>query len=74
MSFEYSKLRGRIRERFATEGLFAREIGVSKQTLSAKLNNKVLFSQREIKKMCSILDIATEDIPAYFFTEKVQET
>lgn len=73
MSFDYSKLRGRIREKFNTEGVFAETLNISKQTLSAKLNNKVLFTQDEIKAACSILDIQTADIPAYFFTEKVQQ-
>lgn len=73
MSFDYSKLRGRIREMFGTEGAFAKAMTLSQQTLSTKLNNKVLFTQDEIKSACSILQIETADIPAYFFTENVQQ-
>lgn len=73
MSFDYSKLRGRIREKFTTEGAFAEAMNFSKQTLSAKLNNKALFTQDEIRAASSILLIQTAEIPAYFFTEKVQE-
>ena len=36
MSFNYSKLRGRIIEKFGTQGCFARKLGVSERTLSLK--------------------------------------
>lgn len=68
MAFDYSKLRGRIREVFGTDSKFAKAMNMSNQTLSAKLNNKVPFTQNEIRKSCILLKIEDDQIPAYFFT------
>lgn len=72
MSFEYDKLRGRIKEKFGTQAAFAKKLGVSERTLSLKLNGKIFFSQDEIKKGLELLELQKEDVNAYFFNEKVQ--
>lgn len=72
MAFNYSKLRGRIREKFGSEGRFANAMKMSKQTLSAKLNNRIQFTADEIRLAVSLLEISTDEIPAYFFVEEVQ--
>lgn len=71
MAFDYSKLRGRIREVFSTQEAFASAMGMSTTSISAKLNNKVEWSQKEISKAAEILNIQAEEIPAYFLTLKV---
>lgn len=73
MAFNYSKLRGKIREIFKTQSAFAEAMGMSSTSLSAKLNNNVEFSQKEIDKASDLLKIEKEEIPAYFFTLEVQE-
>lgn len=73
MAFDYSKLRGRIREVFSTQKAFADALGMSTVSLSSKLNNRVEFSQEEINKSCVLLDIEAANIPVYFFTVKVKE-
>lgn len=73
MKFDYSKLLGRIREYGFTQDRIALEIGVSASTLSCKLNNKAVFTQGEIKKICHLLKIETAEIGRYFFTLKVQK-
>lgn len=70
--FDYSKLRGKIRE-YGTQEAFADAIGISTVTLSEKLNNKSQFTQKEINKSVEVLQIAPEDIPTYFFTPKVKQ-
>lgn len=70
--FDYSKLRGKIRE-FGTQEAFANAIGISTVTLSERLNNKSQFTQNEINKTVDILKIEPEEIPIYFFTPKVKE-
>lgn len=70
--FDYSKLRGKIRE-FGTQEAFANAIGISTVTLSERLNNKSQFTQNEINKTVDILKIEPEKIPIYFFTPKVKE-
>lgn len=71
MMFDYSKLRGRIREKMKSEAAFAEAMGLSSVSISAKLNSKVPWTDIEMMKACDILDIALEFIPLYFFTEKV---
>lgn len=61
------KLRGLIREKYGTQATFAEAMGMSKTTLSAKLNGKTEWSRQEIEKACRLLGIPAEDIPTYFF-------
>lgn len=72
MAFNYSKLRGRIVEKFGTQVSFSKALGVSERTLSLKLNNKIFFSQDEISKISELLDIQTDEIQFYFFEKEVQ--
>jgi len=74
VTFDYSKLRGKIKEMFGTQSAFAEAMSMSPVSLSEKLNNKVQFSQKEIDRACDLLEIAKEEIPTYFFTPKVKET
>jgi transcriptional regulator with XRE-family HTH domain len=67
MAFDYSKLRGKIREMCQTQENFAEKIGLSKVSLSVKLNNKVPFTQGEIHAACDVLGIDRSDIAEYFF-------
>ena len=74
MQFDYSKLLGRIKEFGYTQESLAEEIGIAKATMCLKLNNKAFFTQPDIRKIQKILCIARNEIGAYFFTPKVQET
>lgn len=69
--FDYSKLRGRIIEKFDTQGKFAAVVGLSDRSMSLKLNNGIKFSQDEIIIWCELLDISIAEISAYFFNQKV---
>lgn len=69
--FDYSKLRGRIREKIGNENEFAAAIGMGRTSLSKKLNNRVEFTQNEIRNAVTVLEINDKDIPDYFFTAKV---
>lgn len=74
MIFDFSKLIGRIVEKFGTRAAFAEAAGYSRSQLSARLNGAIYFPSDEIRKLCGpeLLDIPTEEIPAYFFTLKVR--
>lgn len=50
MSFNYSKLRGRIIEKFGTQGCFSKALGVSERTLSLKLIIKYSFLKMKLLK------------------------
>lgn len=71
MEFDFSKLQGRIIEKFGTRSAFAAAWGVADSFLSSRLNNKVHFNAMEIREICALLGIQAEDIPVYFFTVKV---
>lgn len=71
MSFSYSKLRGKIIEKYGSQSAFVRAFGVSENTFSMKMNNKVRFSTDDILKIIKMLDIPETEIGEYFFTEEV---
>ena len=74
IQYDYSKLRGKIKEVFGTQTVFASEMGMYEATLSKKINNIVEFSQNEMNKTCDLFHEPYSMIPIYFFTHKVQET
>lgn len=65
--YNYSKLQGRIVEKFGNNCNFAIKMGLSERTISLKLNNKVDFRQKEITKACQLLNIPISKIQDYFF-------
>ncbi|HEM3496853.1 DUF739 family protein [Streptococcus suis] len=71
---DFSKLSGRIVEKFVTQSNFAVAMGLSERSISLKLNGKVSWKDDEIEKAIKLLELAVEDIPKYFFTRKVQVT
>lgn len=68
MSYDYSKLLGRIVEKCGTQAVFAQKMGISERSISLKLNNKQGWKQSEIQKAIDILDLSEIEIQAYFFT------
>lgn len=72
--FDFSKLRGRIKEIFGTQTAFANAMPMNEATLSNKLNNNVEFSSKDIIKSCDLLKINLNKVDEYFFTLKVQKT
>lgn len=71
--FDYSRLNGKIKEKYGTQGNFAKVIRIGRTALSAKLNNKSDFSQKEMYASCDALGIARDEIPSYFFCIEVQK-
>lgn len=74
MAFDYRKLRGKIREVFDTQENFAKAMIMGTTSLSAKLNNYVQWTQSEIDRACTLLEIKDDEITVYFFTKQVQIT
>lgn len=71
MAFDYSKLRGRIVEKYGSQTAFAKEFGISENSFSLKMNNKSKFSSDDIVKAVELLDIPKSEVGTYFFTPKV---
>ena len=72
--FDYSKLIGRIIEKFGTRKAFAEAYGISENAMSQKLSEKMAITTDDIKAWCKpeFLDIHCDEIGAYFFKKKVQ--
>ena len=68
MDFKYARLRGRIKERYGTEGKFAEVMGITQMSLSRKFNGKTQFTGNDIKQMSELLEIPLEEAGRYFFT------
>jgi hypothetical protein len=71
MPFDYKKLRGRIIEKYGSQTNFSVKFGVSENTMSLKLNNKVRFTSDDIVKASDLLEIPPDLVGTYFFTPKV---
>lgn len=69
MAKTYSKLRGRITEKFGSQKEFAKYLKKTEQTIGAKLNGRSDFSQSDIIEWCDALDITALDIGNYFFAQ-----
>ncbi len=72
--FDYSKLKGRIKEKFNSQSNFVKKLNMSEQVFSKRINNQVQFDSSEIKKMAALLEINDDEISEYFFKEKVEKT
>ena len=72
MKYNYSKLKGKIREVCVTQEKFAKELERTDTTINNKLNNKSFFTQDEIAKAVEVLGILPEEIHEYFFNQKVE--
>ena len=70
--YDYSKLSGRIVEIFGTRYKFAEAMGWSERTLARKMSGNRDWKQPDIFKAVRLLKLTVDDIPDYFFKQKVQ--
>lgn len=73
MSNNYSKLAGRIVEKFGTQYNFAMAMKLSERSISLKMNNKVPWKDFEMVKASELLEIDVSQMHKYFFTPKVHK-
>lgn len=71
MDFDFSKLRGRIVEKYGSYAAFFRLLNITDIQASKKLNGKAQFRPKDIIQWSRLLDIGSQDIGVYFFTIKV---
>ena len=70
-SFDNSKLRGRIVERFGTIDNFSKAVGRNRSSISRMLNEKAPMDRGDIFLFHTALGIGNDEIGDYFFREKV---
>lgn len=63
-----NKLKAKIVENGYNIKTFAKELGISSSTLSEKINNRINFSQKDIKKIHTKLHLTPEDVMNIFFS------
>ena len=68
MAYTYNKLKGRITELYGTQRSLAKELGISKNSMSKKLTGKTEFSQSDMEQWAKLLNIERKDYGEYFFT------
>ena len=71
MAYDYSKLSGKIKEKFNTQGGFAKALGVSENNLSLKLKGETTWKAEQISQALDLLGIEREELHIYFFTPEV---
>ena len=74
MTFDYSKLKGRIREIYGTYENLLPKLTMSEATLSRRLNGKSYFDSEEILELSDALEIPDEERDLYFFKVKVRKS
>lgn len=62
----YPELCGKIREKYRTQGAFARSIGMNHSTLSKKLAGKTQWSYMDVERICQALNIPMAEAPNFF--------
>lgn len=70
--FDYAKLKGRITEIYGSQSAFAKAMELSERSISLKLNGHVPFSQPEISRALTLLNLDGTQASDYFFALKVQ--
>ena len=71
MSFDYKKLKLRIKEVYDTQPAFAKAMGMSYTALNQRLNGLVEWKTPEIYRACELLHIPISEAHLYFFVQKV---
>ena len=72
--YDYSFLKKRMNDyRYSVRSL-AESIGITRISLSKKLNNHLPFTQDEIFKISKLLDINYDQIAHYFFVRVVNKS
>lgn len=69
--YDYSKLKGKLREKNLNYKQFGELLGLAEATVSERLNNNAQFTQGEIERAMLTLDGSLQNADAYFFTHLV---
>lgn len=71
MNFDYSRLRGKIIEKFGSCEAFNKAAGWHDCKVNRILNNSHKLFTGDMEILIEMLEIEPEEIKAYFFTKKV---
>jgi len=71
--YNYSKLRGLIKQYFDTQAKYAQYLGIGTTTLTSRLSGETFFSQQEIEKSIKAFNLTSQDIELTFFCKEQTE-
>lgn len=71
--YNYSKLKGKVREIFGNNKVYADFLGISEASLYEKYKSNSYFNQSQIEKTMYAFQENPEMIMAYFFTKEVEK-
>lgn len=71
--YDYSALRGRIKEKVGTEGEFAKRINRSRNYVSKIFQGMTYFRAKDVVNASKVLELEPEQIGPYFYTIKVHK-
>lgn len=69
--FDYTLLKGRIKDVYGGQESFAQALGCTLQTINNKLNNRTCFTQDEIILWAEMLDLRPYQIGEFFLNARV---
>lgn len=67
----YNKLKGRIVEKYGSQTKFASALGMTENTVSRKMQDKVEFSKDDMVRWAELLDIDSSEFWDYFFADRL---
>ena len=67
----YNKLKGRRIEKYGSQGKFAAALGMTENTVSRKMQDKVEFSKDDMVRWAELLDIDSSEFWDYFFADRL---
>ena len=70
--FDYSKLKGKIIEKYGTQKEFINTIHMSEPTFINKINNGSYFKQDEIITIMSSLELSLEYVKEFFYDKVIK--
>lgn len=68
MAYDYSKLRGKIVEKYGSQYNFAKAMNIANSTLTQKMTNKTEWSQHEMTRALKLLEVDSKEVEKYFFS------
>lgn len=69
---KYRKLKARIIEKYGTQENFLKYSKINKTTFISRMKGRTFFNLAEIKELCNMLEISTNEVIEYFFQRKVK--
>lgn len=72
--YDYSYLRGWIKQKFGNNRKYAKFLGIGCTALYDRLAGKTPFRQNEIDATAQYGNLAADDVMRFFFTKQIRKT